>query len=130
MFMSKKKENLSVLDKEVSVEGSLSFKGRLVIRGTLKGSLSGEHIVIGEGGAVFADTEATSMTVGGVFDGRLKVSEELAVLSTGNCRGTVVCKDLIIEPGGILNADVSCLRLQEESPKAEAEKKEAPPEDA
>ena len=130
MFMSKKKESLSVLDKEVSLEGTLSFKGRLVIRGTLRGSLAGEHVVIGEGGAVYADTEATSMTVGGMFDGNLRVSEELVVLSTGNCRGTVVCKDLVIEPGGILNADVSCLRLQGESEKEGLEEKEEASEDA
>jgi len=32
----------------------------------------------------------------------------LIILATGTCSGKVECKDLIVENGGILNAEVSC----------------------
>jgi len=35
-------------------------------------------------------------------------SKELIILSTGTCAGKVECKDLIVENGGVLNAEVSC----------------------
>ena len=39
-------------------------------------------------------------------------SEELIILSTGNCAGKVVCKNLVVEAGGILNAEVTCISDQ------------------
>ena len=39
-------------------------------------------------------------------------SEELIILSTGNCAGKVVCKNLVVEAGGILNANVACISDQ------------------
>jgi len=111
--MAKETENFSILDKNVTFEGTLSSKGKLIIRGTIKGSLIGETVVISEGGAVYADVKAGSVTVGGTFEGSLRAMNELIVLSSGNCQGKIVCKDLVIEPGGILNADVKCLKVQE-----------------
>ncbi len=44
-----------------------------------------------------------------VLGGCPACSEELVILSTGKCSGRVVCKDLVIEAKGILNAQVSCI---------------------
>jgi cytoskeletal protein CcmA (bactofilin family) len=104
----KPKKNFSIIDHGLIVEGAVSGKGQLVIKGTIKGSLEGDVIVIAEEGQVFADTKATSVTVGGVFEGMLNVSGDLNVLSTGKCNGEVTCKDLVVEAGGKLNAKVSC----------------------
>jgi cytoskeletal protein CcmA (bactofilin family) len=100
-------ENLSIIDKGLKIDGSISSEGNLVIRGCIKGSLSGERIVIAEEGSVFADTDAASLTIGGIFEGEVRASEELIILSTGSCAGSVVCKNLVIESGGLLNASVS-----------------------
>lgn len=120
--MSKSK-NLSIIDRDIVVDGTISSKGQLVIKGTVKGSINGETVVIAEEGAVYCDLKVTGITIGGTFEGELEASEELVILSTGYCAGRVVCKDLIVESGGVLNAEVTCKTARK--PKAGAEEKSA-----
>ena len=105
--MSKSK-NLSIIDRDLVVDGNISSTGRLVIKGTVKGEIKGEIVVIAEEGAVYCDAKVEGITIGGTFEGEIEASEELVVLATGYCAGKVVCKDLIVESGGVLNADVTC----------------------
>ena len=105
--MKNNTQDLSIIDKGLTIDGTISSEGNLVIRGSVKGSLSGEKIVIAEEGSVFADTDVSSLTIGGIFEGEIRASEELIILSTGSCAGSVVCKNLIVETGGLLNASVT-----------------------
>jgi cytoskeletal protein CcmA (bactofilin family) len=102
-------KEFSIIDNDLTVEGILSSKGKLVVKGTVRGQLDGETVIIAKEGAVYAETKVSSMTVAGIFEGNVKASEELVILSTGKCSGRVVCKDLVIEAKGILNAQVSCI---------------------
>ncbi len=104
----KKSQNISIIDSDLKVDGTISSKGKLIIKGTLRGAIDGENVVIAKEGAVYSEARVTNMTIGGRFEGELEVSEELIILSSGNCAGKVVCKDLIVESGGLLNAEVSC----------------------
>ncbi len=110
--MAKSKEPISILDTGLTLEGTLSFRGRLIIRGVYKGRISGETIIIGEGGEVYADIKAGSVTIGGRFEGKVRAMHELTILPTGGCEGKVICRDLVVEPGGILNAEVTRLAEQ------------------
>ncbi|OQY00575.1 MAG: hypothetical protein B6I26_07680 [Desulfobacteraceae bacterium 4572_130] len=100
--------NLSIIDKEIKIDGSIISRGKLIIKGNIKGDIKGENIIIAKEGKVYSDASVVSMTVGGSFDGNLYASKELIILSTGTCSGTVKCNDLIVENGGILNAEVQC----------------------
>ena len=111
--MKNKSKDFSIIDKELTVDGTISSKGKLVIKGVVKGTLIGETVIIAEEGKVFADTEASSMTIGGTFEGEIRASKELIILSTGNCSGKVVCKDFVVEAGGVLNAEVNCITSQD-----------------
>lgn len=105
----KMSENLSIIDKELKIEGSISSKGKLIVKGRISGTIDGETVIIAEGGAVDSSgTTVASMTIGGSFQGEIKASRELIILSTGVCAGKVECKDLIVENGGVLNAEVAC----------------------
>ncbi len=115
--MSDKTKNFSIIDKGLTVDGTVSCKGKLVIKGTVKGVLEGETVIIAKEGAVYSDTKVGSITIGGKFEGNLRVSGELVILSTGSCSGKVVCKDLVVEAGGVLNAEVSCTKIEEIKPK-------------
>ncbi len=115
--MKNKSDEFSIIDKELTVDGTLSTKGRLVIKGVVKGTLVGENVVIAEKGAVFADTKVNNITIGGTFEGEVRASNELIVLPTGNCSGKIVCKNFIVEAGGILNAQVSCLKAKDSKTK-------------
>jgi cytoskeletal protein CcmA (bactofilin family) len=98
----------SIIDKGMTVDGSVVGKGNLVVKGSVKGTLSGESVVISEEGHVTAETKAQTMTIGGSFEGRLETSGQLVILATGNCSGEIVCGDLVVEAGGRLDAQVTC----------------------
>lgn len=105
--MKKNSGNISIVDTGLTAEGTFTAKGKLIIKGTVKGKLSGENVVIAEEGAVYAVADAVRMTIGGTFDGTLSASEELVILASGNCSGKVTCRNLIVEAGGMLNAEVT-----------------------
>ena len=117
--MGIKAKNISIIDEGSIVDGTFSCKGRLVIKGTVKGALLGDIVIIAKEGAVYADIKAASITIGGIFEGEIEGADELIILSTGNCSGKVTCKDLIVEAGGILNAEVTCTKIHDSNKPSE-----------
>lgn len=111
--MAKNTEALSILSQGAEFEGDMLCTGKIIINGIIKGTLKGEHITIGEQGVVYAETSAQSLTVAGRFEGNLKTSNSLTVLSSGYCDGDVTCHDLVVEPGGVLNGRVKRISLEE-----------------
>ncbi len=105
----KNTKNLSIIDKELKIEGSISSTGKLIIKGQINGTIDGDVVIIAEDGQVNSSaTKVSSITIGGNFQGEVSASKELIILATGRCAGKVEYKDLIVENGGILNAEVSC----------------------
>lgn len=107
--MGNKTSIISIIDKGLIVDGAISSQGKLIIKGTVKGTINGDAVIIAREGAVYANTKATRMTIGGKYEGELLISEELIVLETGNCSGKIICKTLIVEVGGVLNGDIACV---------------------
>lgn len=108
--MTAKTKNLSIIDNDLRVEGELSSEGKLVIKGIVKGSISGESVIIAEEGQVYSDMEVNDVTIGGVYEGAVKAKGKVVILASGKCTGTVTCNDLIVESGGIINAEIICTR--------------------
>ena len=106
-------KDFSIIDKELTIDGTVSTNGRLIIKGVVKGTLVGKDVVIAEEGSVYADTQVEFITIAGIFEGHIRASKELNILSTGNCKGEIVCKDFSVEAGGILNAHVTCITAGE-----------------
>ena len=105
--MSDKENKFSIIDKGMTVDGSVVGRGNLVVNGTLKGTLSGDSVVISEEGRVAAETKVRTLTIGGTFEGRAETTGQLVVLATGRCSGEIVCGDLVVEAGGRLEARVT-----------------------
>ncbi len=101
-------KKFSIIDEGFTVEGTVIGKGRLVIKGTVRGAVKGDNVVIAQEGAVYADASANEITIGGIFDGQVDARKTVVILSTGKCSGQVKCHDLVVEAGGILNATVGC----------------------
>ena len=116
--MTDKETGFSVIDSDMNVEGSLSCNGRLVVRGSIKGSIKAQSVVISDNGAIIADTKVkvNSMVIGGTFEGDITADGEVTILHTGNCSGKVECKNLVIEAGGIINAEVNSTSVHETIP--------------
>lgn len=108
MAKNSTKKNISIVDRGLTIEGSVSCNGQLIIKGVVQGTLKGDEVVIAEDGAMHADATVSVMTVGGHFDGTLRVMQKLVILATGHCQGKIVCNDLTVEPGGILNGEIEC----------------------
>jgi cytoskeletal protein CcmA (bactofilin family) len=115
-IVTSKSNGFSVIDNDMDVEGSLSCNGRLVVRGSIKGSIRAESVVISDNGIVVADTKVKSMVIGGKFEGDITAAQEVTILSTGICSGKVECKNLVIEAGGIINAEVNSTFVKESLP--------------
>ncbi len=111
--MENNSNDFSIIDKGLHFDGEIKTDGRLIIKGTLKGSLEGHEVVIAEDGIVIGDTKVGSITIGGKFEGDLRAINQLTILSTGTCMGKVICKDLVVEAGGLLNAEVTCLSMKQ-----------------
>lgn len=117
----KDRENLSIIDKELKIEGSISSTGKLIIKGQVTGTIDGDIVIIAEDGMVDSSlTKVSSLTIGGNFKGEVLATKELIILATGTCAGKVECQDLIVENGGILNADVSCKTSSRITPEKES----------
>lgn len=101
-------KKFSIIDEGFTVDGTVTGKGRLVIKGVVKGAVTGDNVVIAEEGVVQADAKANEVTIGGSFEGQVEAQNALIILSTGKCSGQVTCRDLVVEAGGMLNADVTC----------------------
>ena len=101
-----KSKRISIIEEGLKIEGTLTCEGKLIIKGSVQGILQGDEVVIAAGGAVYCDAQVNRMAIDGTFEGELRTSAELAILSNGNCSGKVFCKNLIIESGGVLNAEV------------------------
>ncbi len=108
-MIKKNKQNLSILDKDLTIDGSIASTGTLIIKGKVNGTIEGQSLLIAQEGQVISSmANVENMTIGGKFQGEMSVAKELVILSTGTCSGKVECKDLIVENGGILNAEVAC----------------------
>ena len=106
--MKTDQKKFSIIDEGFTVDGTVTGKGRLVIKGMVKGAVTGDSVVIAEEGVVTADAKANELTIGGSFNGQLEADKALIILSTGKCSGSVTCRDLVVEAGGVLNAEVTC----------------------
>lgn len=111
--MKNELKDFSIINKELTIDGTVSTNGRLIIKGVVKGTLVGKDVVIAEQGSVYADARVESVTIAGIFEGNIRASKELIILSTGSCKGEIVCKDFSVEAGGILNAHVTCITAGE-----------------
>ncbi len=111
--MKQSSKNISIIDKGEMVDGTLACQGRLVINGTVKGNLKGDNIIVSQDGVIQANTEVNNMTLGGAFEGEIRVAQELIILSTGNCSGKVFCKNIVMEAGGMLNASVTHIESEQ-----------------
>ena len=113
--MGNKSEKFSILNEGLSLDGKDSTKGRLIIKGKVTGTLIGETVIITEEGIVQAETRVDRIIIGGVFEGEIKACDELKILSTGKCVGKVTCKDIVVEAGGLINAELTCNKITEKS---------------
>ncbi|NVM56867.1 MAG: polymer-forming cytoskeletal protein [Desulfobacterales bacterium] len=119
--MADKSKGLSIIDKDLKVEGTIHAKGRLIIAGELEGTLVGDTVITVEGSRVLGEARVQHMVIAGEFEGDITSYGSLKILHTANFSGNIVCKILTLEAGGRLNGNVRPLESKDEILAAEAE---------
>jgi cytoskeletal protein CcmA (bactofilin family) len=115
-----KKEKVSIIEKDCLVEGTVNVNGKLIVAGSLKGTIAGNTVVTVEGSRVEATAKVRNMTIGGTFEGEAIVYESLRILSTGTFSGNLSCKNITLDAGGKLDGRVRPFDGREEPPRTDA----------
>ena len=111
--MTKPTKIPSIINKDQTFEGKISSRGKLIIHGTVSGKIVVDILEIYEEGVVDADIKATDITISGTFRGESRAFNEINIRSTGNYTGKIICRNLVVEAGGVLNAEVTCISALE-----------------
>lgn len=110
-------KGLGFLGKDLFVEGTIHSQKKLVVGGTVKGSISGDQeIVIAESGNINGSIEGNFVLVAGKVAGDLLAHKHLEVNATATIKGDVKVPSgqLSIQEGA--HMDAQCTTLFEDSP--------------
>lgn len=103
----------TVLAEDIDFDGELSFSEPLLIKGSVKGTISSEtDLYINDGAVVDATVQARKVSVKGEVQGDIRALERLELFSTARITGNVQAPDLIVQSGCRLNG--SC-RMEDSS---------------
>ncbi|MDR0713056.1 MAG: polymer-forming cytoskeletal protein [Bacteroidales bacterium] len=82
------------------IVGDINSNGDIRLDGSLKGNLTVKgKVVIGPTGTMEGTVVCKNSDIFGKMEGKLKVSELLALKSSANVKGDIVANKLSIEPG-------------------------------
>lgn len=101
------------------IEGEVRFADELRIDGRLSGRIISPkgRLVIGQSGAVTADVEVGTASIGGTVSGTLVATVKVEIHATGRVYGNIYAPALIIEEGALF--DGRCEMARGERPEPE-----------
>lgn len=95
----------TILGEKTRMQGELEFCGSMRIDGSFDGTLNGEHLIIGNSGAVHGDVRCSSCICHGQMQGQL-VCDSIQLKHGSYFEGTLLTRELSVEPGSTLNGDI------------------------
>ena len=95
----------SIIGKDMTIIGDISFKGKTRLDGGVEGNIDGEYFILSQTGNVTGDINADTIICQGQINGNVK-AKELSVKSGGTINGKVETTDLFVESGASLNGEV------------------------
>ncbi|MGW8195739.1 MAG: AAA family ATPase [Desulforhopalus sp.] len=99
------KERESLIGQTMSIVGEVACKGRVVLEGRVEGSFTGKNLVIGETGQFLGQGTGESIECAGRIEGHIRTIS-FRLLKTGHYVGKVETRDLMVEPGAVLDSDL------------------------
>ncbi|TKB12108.1 polymer-forming cytoskeletal protein [Desulforhopalus sp. IMCC35007] len=95
-------ENTSKIDVSMRILGDIVTDGDLLLEGELRGSLVGRNLIVGASGSVVGQVIGKTIDCAGRLEGN--VQTESLKLRRGGCQvGTVVTRQLEVEPGAVID---------------------------
>ena len=100
----------TMLGKNTSIKGDISFNGAIILDGSIYGSLKGSELddvlTISETGVVEGKIEVANIIVNGIVKGDIIASGKIEVASKANIEGNVYYNNIEMETGSKINGQL------------------------
>jgi cytoskeletal protein CcmA (bactofilin family) len=95
----------SLIDKSMSITGTISFKGKARIDGTVTGNIEGEHLILSETGKINGNVQSITFNCFGTIKGDILAKN---VIARKNCsiHGRLEATSLTVEPGAAIDGEI------------------------
>lgn len=95
----------SIIDKNMVINGEISFQGKTRIDGTIHGNINGEHLVLSDTGKIIGDIVACSFNCFGSLEGNIRAN---IITARKNCaiHGKLEAGTLTVEPGAVIDGEI------------------------
>lgn len=92
----------TIIGEQAHMRGDFRFSGAVRIDGYLCGQVEeAEHLVVGPSGRIHATVCAHELEIAGEVHGRVLVSGQVRILTSGKLCGDIRCGQLVVQEGGI-----------------------------
>ncbi len=122
MFKNKEKNYEKIKNAEtiigdsIKVKGNFQGKGNIIIEGSLEGSVkTNSDLLVGDKAKVSANIKAKNAFIDGLVTGSVNVLNYLFIGKTARINGDILCEELSIEKGAILNGNCIMKKMVEET---------------
>ncbi len=105
--MIEKNKNISIINKDVKITGTIYSKSELIVKGVISGALKTKSLTIAKGCKATANINSATVIIGGDFQGEINAGKEIIILADGKCSGKITCKNIVIKKGAIVNASIA-----------------------
>jgi len=97
----------TIIGENSHLEGEFDIVGSVKVEGTVKGRLHvSDRLVIGQGGAVFADIVVADAIIGGEFVGTIEAESRVELESTARVRGELKTRHLVVQEGAVFRGTI------------------------
>ena len=95
----------SIVDRNMTITGELSFQGKARIDGTVNGNIEGEYLILSQSGRVNGDIKVATFVCHGTMEGNV-TADTLTARKSCSIHGKVSATNLVVEPGASLNSKI------------------------
>jgi cytoskeletal protein CcmA (bactofilin family) len=99
-------KDITIISEKSEIEGQLKMPGQVMILGSFTGGINCSTLEIYKDGKAVGAIEAENVIIAGYFEGELACSGLLTIAKTGTVKGRVAYGTLLVELGGLLEAEV------------------------
>ena len=104
--MRTKTKDITIISEKSDIEGKLEMPGKVMILGSFTGSMNSSSLEIFKNGKALGTIEAENVIIAGYFEGELACSGLLTITKTATVKGRVAYGTLLVELGGLLDAEI------------------------
>lgn len=106
----------SIIDQSMSITGTMTFKGKARIDGTVKGNIEGDHLILSKTGKTEGDIQVESFNCYGHLIGNIKTGILIARKGC-NINGKLEAASLTVEPGARIEGEIKAATAQDQTTK-------------